>query len=411
MNATLEPAHSPFGGSVAARVLRCPASVGLVAKVPAYLRRVSAYAERGTALHTAMAMLIERERSLDQLAGKTIGGYTITTDDVENALRPTYTFVVALLDAPGAEYFLERRVAFPTIPGAFGTCDLLVRIGAALHVIDFKFGVGARVLALTPDGNEDVLNSQLMFYAAAARHTLPRFFAGVDAITLTIAQPQTIETDTETISSVVVTPAELDAFVQMYRAACTEALAPEPRVERGAHCRFCPARAICPAHTKPLLDLTQFAMPVPPAAPTDKAAYLQALAAGLDLVDAVKDIGRALHDQAKRALENGDPVPGYALTAGRAERHWHNETAAIGALVQLGFERGDVIAESVRSPKQMELRARARGLQVPTELIASCRSGVSLVRNENVRAPVPGRGELVQSFSAALDAFQKGSRP
>src|SRR6516162_11621623 len=42
----VEPAHSPFGGSAAARVLRCPASVGLVAKVPKYLRRSSAYADR-----------------------------------------------------------------------------------------------------------------------------------------------------------------------------------------------------------------------------------------------------------------------------------------------------------------------------------------------------------------------------
>jgi hypothetical protein len=29
-----QAAHSPFGGSVAARVLRCPASVRLVEKVP-----------------------------------------------------------------------------------------------------------------------------------------------------------------------------------------------------------------------------------------------------------------------------------------------------------------------------------------------------------------------------------------
>ena len=42
--------HSPFGGSVAARVLHCPASVGQVEKVPAHLRKTSPYAERGTAL-------------------------------------------------------------------------------------------------------------------------------------------------------------------------------------------------------------------------------------------------------------------------------------------------------------------------------------------------------------------------
>jgi uncharacterized protein DUF2800 len=79
--------------------------------------------------------------------------------------------VEPLLDVPGAEFYLEQRVAFPTIPGAFGTVDLIVRIGTVLHVVDFKFGVGVRVLALYPDRDEDVLNAQLLFYAAAARHS------------------------------------------------------------------------------------------------------------------------------------------------------------------------------------------------------------------------------------------------
>ena len=404
---SFEPAHSPFGGSVATRVLRCPASVSLVEKVPAHLRKVSAYAERGTALHTAMAFLIENTRSLDNLVGATINDYTITADDVENALRPAYAYIDALLDAPGAEFYLEQRVVFPTID-AFGTVDLLIRIGAVLYVIDLKFGAGVRVLALYADGDEDIINAQLAFYAAAARHSLPEFFAGVDEIALIILQPMSIELDAEMVSSVTVTPAELDAFITAYRAACEEALAPAPRLEKGAHCRFCPARPICPAHAGPLLDLAQLAVPAPPRAPADKAAYLQVLADGLELVDASKDLRTALHDQAKHALQNGDNVPGYALSAGRAERRWHNEDAAIGALIRLGLARGDVIAEIIRSPKQVELRAKARGLKVPAELIASRRSGVSLVRSENVRVPAPGRNEIAQSFSAALEAFQKG---
>jgi hypothetical protein len=416
VNAPLAPTHSPFGGSVAPRVLQCPASVGLIERVPAYLRKVSAYAERGTALHAAMALLIENARTLEGLVGEAIGGYTITADDVENALRPVFTYVDALLDAPGAEFYLEQRVAFPTIPGAFGTCDLLVHICSTVHVIDAKFGAGVRVLAIRPEGDEDIINAQLAFYAAAARHSLPDFFAGVDEIVLTILQPQSIEPEAEMTSSVAVTHAELDALVALYRAACEEALAPAPRLQRGAHCRFCPARPICPAHTGPLLDLAQFVVPTPPrladtflTGPQVKEVYLQALACGSDLVDAIKDIRTALHDQAKRALENGDIVPGYALSAGRAERRWRDEDAAIGVLIRLGLARGDVLAETVRSPKQVELRAKARGLEVPTDLIISRRSGVSLVRSENARVPVPGRNELVQSFSAALKAFQKGS--
>ena len=104
-------------------------------------------------------------------------------------MRPAYAYVEALLDTPGAEYYLEQRVVFPTIADAFGTADLIVRIGSTIHVIDFKFGAGVRVLALYPDGDEDVINAQLLFYAAAARHSLPEFFAGVDNIVLTILQP------------------------------------------------------------------------------------------------------------------------------------------------------------------------------------------------------------------------------
>ena len=210
-----------------------------------------------------MALLIESECSFDDLVGATIDNYTLTRDDVEDALRPAYAYVDALLDAPGAEYYLEQRVEFPTVAGAFGTADLIVRIGNIIHVVDFKFGSGVRVLALYPDGDEDVINAQLLFYAAAARHSFPEFFAGVEDIVLTILQPMSIELDAEMVSAVTVTPAELDEFITLYRAACAEALTDSPRLERGAHCRFCPARPICPAHTAPLLDLAQFTMPTP----------------------------------------------------------------------------------------------------------------------------------------------------
>jgi len=413
-----EPAHSPFGGSVAARVLRCPASVGLVEKVPPHLRKVSTYADRGAALHAAITCLLAEDTHalVESLAGKTFGSYTITSDDIETALWPAYAHVEVLLDASGAEYYLERRVIFPTIADTFGTCDLLIRIGRKIYVIDFKFGAGVRVLALSPDGDEDVLNSQLMFYAAAARHSLPEFFAGVDEIALTILQPMSIELDAEMVSSVAVTHAELDAFIAAYHSACEEALSDAPRLESGSWCRFCPARPICPAHTKPLLDLAAFTAPAPwgaahaaPATPPPaKEAYLRLLAEGLNLVDAVKDIGVTLRDQAKRALQDGDDVPGYALSAGRAERQWRDEIVAQVALLNLGFDHDDIIeAEMMRSPKQLEIRAKARGLKVPQELIVSRRSGVSLVRSENAHDPVLGRVERMRLFSEALTAFQR----
>jgi hypothetical protein len=401
-----------FGGSVAQRVLRCPGSVDLISKVPAELHRSSDYADRGTALHAAIASLLAEDvhSSVEKLIGKTFGDYVVTSDDVENFLRPAYSFVEKLLDVPGATYYLDQRVIFPAIANTFGTLDLLIRIDHTVHVIDFKFGVGVRVLALTPDGDEDIINAQLLFYSAAARHSLPAFFAGVDNIVLTILQPVTTDVDSEMVSTVTVTHAELDEFITAYRVACAEALSAAPRLARGPWCRFCPAILTCPEHTKPLIDLAQLtALIAPPA--ISKEAYLQLLADGLNLVDAVKDISAAFRDQTKRALENGDVVPGYALSAGRAERHWRDEITAQVALLGLGFEHDDIVeAEVMRSVKQIELRAKLRGIKIPPELIVSRRSGVSLKRSENVHVPVLGRDELARAFSEALAVFTEEAR-
>ena len=310
--------------------------------------------------------------------------------------------------SPALSISSKSASSSPAVPGTFGTADLIVRISSTIYLIDYKFGAGVPVRAIYPDGDEDVLNAQLLFYAAAARYSLPEFFAGVDNIILSILQPQSIEVDAELESSVAVTPEELDAFVTAYRAVCTEALSEAPRLARGPWCRFCPAKPICPQHTAPLLDLAQFELPAPSALPS-KDAYLQLLAAGLNLVDAVKEIGKALHDQAKQALHAGDAVPGYALSAGRAERQWRgDEDTTIAALQGLGLGRDDIIASALRSPKQVELRAKARGLEVPAEFIASARSGTSLVRAENAHARTPHRDELVRSFTEALKA-QEGT--
>ena len=151
-----------------------------------------------------------------------------------------------------------------------------------------------------------------------------------------------IEPDAEMVSTVTVTHAELDAFIALYRAACEEALTPR-RAWSGATI----AASAPPGRSARRTPVRCSISPSSPCRrPRRPATTLRLLAAGLDLVDAVKDIGKALHDQAKQALHAGDAVPGYALSAGRAVRHWHDEDAAIAALIGLGLARGDVVAET-----------------------------------------------------------------
>ena len=254
-----------FGGSVAARVLHCPASVGLIEKVPANLRRSSAYADRGTALHAAMALLLgDDPPTLESLVGKTFNGYTITLTTSRTLcgrFMPTWRRSSI---RPGLSIYLEHRVVFPTIAGAFGTVDLIVRIGNTITSSTSSSAPACASSRFIPRRRRRMSSTRSSCSMPRPRATrLPEFFAGVENIVLTILQPQSIEPDAEMVSSVTITHAELDEFIAVYRAACEEALSQAPRLERGPWCRFCPAKPICPEHTGPLLDLAQFMMPAP----------------------------------------------------------------------------------------------------------------------------------------------------
>jgi hypothetical protein len=424
MNALVKPAqvkqaHSPVGGSSARRVIHCPGSVREIARVPEELRRTSVYAERGTALHEATALLIaDIGLSIESFVGKTFGNYTITIEDVESSLRPALTFANSLLNQPGAEFYIEKRVSFPTLTSVFGTVDLIIRIGRTIHIIDFKYGSGVRVHVLYHDVDNDVYNSQLVFYTAATRHSLEHFCAGADKFIITIVQPQSIEPDAEIVSSTDITHAELDEFIAIYRDACARAFTADAPLARGDWCKFCAARPICPEHTKPLLDLARFTVPAPINtagfffSPTAKEDYLKTIATGLDLVESIKDIDKALRDQARAAIECNNNVPGYVLSAGRMDRHWLNsDHTTIAALMAAGLKREDIVEESLRTPRQTEIRAKARGIKtVPLELITSRRSGNSLVKAENAHAPILGRDALAQAFAESLETLNIGKQ-
>ena len=62
----------------------------------------------------------------------------------------------------------------------------------------------------------------------------------------------------------------------------------------------------------------------------------------------------------------------------------------------------------MRSPKQVELRAKARGLKFPSEFIVSTRSGTSLVRAENARAPSLAGARSCDFFPRLSKPFQEG---
>ena len=143
-----------------------------------------------------------------------------------------------------------------------------------------------------------------------------------------------------------------------------------PRLERGAHCRFCAGQADLPgAHRS--AARSRAVRGADAAAPPAKE-----LPAAARRRPGPGRRGQGHRHGAARSGQAGPATPATSCPATRSRPAAPCATgamrrAAIAALISLGLARDDVIAETMRSPKQVEIRAKARGLKVPTEFIVS----------------------------------------
>ena len=92
--------HSSIvGGSTASRVINCPGSVALVAKMPP--RASSEYADRGTLLHDAISLILDGKETAQSVIGMTYEGQTLTQELYDEKIDSALT-ILAQID-PNAE--------------------------------------------------------------------------------------------------------------------------------------------------------------------------------------------------------------------------------------------------------------------------------------------------------------------
>jgi hypothetical protein len=420
---TAAPAHSAIvGGSTAQRLLVCPASVKTIRAVPPELVKDSSiYADEGTALHTCVARMLAEDLQPHDFVDAVIRldngvDITITKELAADCLVPVRAFFDSEI-ADVEAFWLEVRSEFPGIPDAFGTSDFAGR-GAKRRVFaDWKFGAGVAVAATYPEPDDPTLetvNAQLLFYICGLRQAMPELFAAGLPIDAYIVQPRNQDPDQRVTVARGITGAELDAFEVALRAAAEAAFTADPPRHRGAHCRFAPCRAICPAHTGPLLDLARMQAlqrPAAPVVPDDFERYGKALAAGLELAEIAEPLIRELRAQAHAYLADRQAVPGWKLVAKRAVRRWADAEAAQKTLLKSGFAAGDIFEEpELRSPAQIEKAAKLAGLPIPQDLkIIAASSGSTLARAIDDRPPVPDRDEAVDHFVRAIAKLKENA--
>ena len=373
--------HSSIvGGSTAKRVIGCPGSVALCAKMPP--KPSSKYADEGTLLHNVMDVILSTGQTPESCIGMSYGGIKLTDELINEKVYPALAALDAVDPNKEMEYATETRVGFgDLLPGVFGSTDLLGRIGNRAFILDWKFGSGVPVDA------ED--NPQLMFYAAAAMRTpeVQWVFDNIEEIECIIVQPPSVKrwvTDKKRIK----------AFEQELLMAVKIAQLPDAPINIGDHCRWCAAKPTCPKMTGAV----------------DRALHAQIdilnvaqISNYLRQADTLEQWITDLRVLAHQVLEAGKPVPGYKLVAKRAIRQWGDEDQALVAMLNEGIPEDELTTVKVISPAQAEKVLKKHGKQLPANQVVAVSSGSTLAEESD---PRPAVLQIGQQLNAALSKLQ-----
>jgi hypothetical protein len=362
------------GGSTAKRVINCPGSVGLVQKMPPRLGGKDA--DMGTLCHNAMAALLE-DPSLEvrSVLGMKYNDQVMTEEMIDEKIVPAMLALNEIDPDADMEYRVESHVNFgDLLPGVFGSADLIGRINRRAVVLDWKFGMGQ------VDVEE---NDQLLFYAAAAMRTkgLEWAFKDVQEIECVIVQPPAVKRWTTSVTRV-------KQFERDLVAAVTTSQHSYAPLNAGDHCRYCPAKPICPQMTGAAERALR--VQIKELDPAKIGEYL----ATADLVEKwIIDLRELAH----QILESGEPVPGYKLVPKRAMRQWVDEDTAKQRLFGLGVEVNDMFETVLLSPAKLEKILKKRKLSLPDDIVVAVSSGTTIAPEGDPRPATVFLPEQVKS--------------
>lgn len=324
-----EAAHSKLGASSADRWMACPGSVALVGKMGVQPSDEEDWRIEGQVAHLIGAQCLSHNFEPWELIGCEISGVTIDQEMV----RALNIYV-----GHGRRYLADKRYAvriesMVQFERSFGTVDLGTYDDEThtIEINDLKYGVGIMV--------EVERNPQLMCYAYGFLQDFP----DARSVKLRIIQPRI--TWAAPIREWEISVEDLCAWVERELIPAMNRTDTDQTLWPGEHCRFCPAKMVCPA----LKGLYAAAARANPAAIVEMSDA--DLGRDYEMRQAVKSYLKAQEAMVYNRLMGGHPVPGAKLVSKKADRVFKE-----GAETVLKANLGDEIysAPELKSPAQVE---------------------------------------------------------
>jgi hypothetical protein len=332
--------HSPYGASKAKEWGMCPASVSQSKSIP---DTSSPHATTGSAIHAVAESVLLNE--VDVSHALIESEVTINNSDpVEISeemavLSQRYVDDLNELTPDNAMRLIEHWVSYSSVigmDGAGGTADAIVLTEDEIHIHDLKTG------HIQVDAEK---NWQLMLYALGAyiKYGLLRDFKRARLFIHQVRH--------NSISEWSCNIDDLIAFGEDMKVRAAKTVTHPDEFNPGEEqCRWCKAKATCPALTKAVLDEFD-ALPDPSSQDIDN----NMLARGMAHVDLVESWCKAVRAETERRLLNGHHIKGFKLVQGRrGPRKWTNAKEAEELLKSMRVKNDDLYDQKLISPTTAE---------------------------------------------------------
>lgn len=301
-------AHAQLSPSGASRWMACPGSVRLCADIP---DTTSIYADEGTDAHELAAICLQSGLSPDEYLGRVMGCGNVVTTPMAQAVQQYVSYVRDLVQVTGGTLLVEQSLPIGDLTGedgARGTSDAVILTHDEVIVVDLKFGMGVRVDAQG--------NPQMLTYGLAALREYDGVVTDFKRVRMVIHQPRL-----EWVSEWTQSFEEMADFGTRLLAAAQATRAPDaPLVPSESACRWCRAKATCPALYQAVVS--EFDAVSPPDADPPS------LAGAMAKVGLIEDWCKAIRAECESRLLDGQPVPGWKLVQGRkGARKWSDPQA------------------------------------------------------------------------------------